>query len=42
MGVQWAIILGTAELEKGVVSLKNFKNGEQKEISLKDLETFGF
>lgn len=35
-GIQNVIILGPEEIEKDIITLKNLKNGEQKQISIED------
>ena len=37
-GIPYVVIAGPSEIEKGVVMLKEMKTGDQKEISLDDLD----
>ncbi|HKM28633.1 MAG TPA: histidine--tRNA ligase [Anaerovoracaceae bacterium] len=37
LGSQYTVVIGDNEMEEGVVSIKNMKNSEQKQVKLEDL-----
>ncbi|MBO5820075.1 MAG: hypothetical protein J6R02_00615, partial [Alistipes sp.] len=36
-GIPYVVIIGSNELERGVVTLKNMQSGEQQELSFDEL-----
>ncbi len=40
--IQFVVIIGSKELEKGTCTVKNIVSGEQKTLSIKELEHFNF
>lgn len=40
IGAEYTVVIGDDEIEKGVVTLKNMSNGEQKEIEIAALQGF--
>jgi histidyl-tRNA synthetase len=40
--IQWAVIIGAAEMEKATCNVKNLQTGEQKTIFQQEILTFNF